>query len=117
MSDRLNGSGVTPAAQVAAKQQLGQLVAVFSFAALCAIFALGPRPDDPLHWWNVYSPLWLWLLMAGWNILQGLYENLLPAAKETADSKRKAAELLDGGCHGVSTRRSNPRPCTCTARR
>eukprot|EP01045_Picozoa_sp_COSAG04_P013719 COSAG04_NODE_987_length_8947_cov_6.409245_10_plen_472_part_00 len=59
------GQDTDRAAQVAAKQQLYQLVLGFSFAALGAIFALGPRPDDPEHWWNVLCPPWLCLLAAG----------------------------------------------------
>ena len=87
------GQDTDRAAQVAATQQLGQHVFGFGMAAQLALMALGPRPDDPEHWFNVYAPPWLWLLIAGVAILTSLHDNLLPAAKVTAECDDVRAEL------------------------
>ena len=85
------------------RASLTQVQLLFGMSAIGAAFlaALGPRPADPEHGWNVYGPDWLFLLIASALMLGQFNENLKAPAQVTAKCDLITDELnllrtLDG---------------------
>jgi hypothetical protein len=67
--------------------QYVQLFLICNSALVTVLFlllGLGPRPTDPNHWFNVYSPPFVYVVLAGITLLIGVYFALLAPAKITA---------------------------------
>ena len=72
---------------------IAQMVFWLGFVCFGLVAGLGPRPLDPEHWWNIYLPDWLCLVLCTQTLLDGFKENLKQPAQVTQECDLISKEL------------------------
>ena len=87
------GDDIDRAARFIAPSLAPLLAIMLGLPATFLTMAFGPRPNEANHWFNVYNPPWLCVLLAGSGLSLMLWQSFLMFAAITAECDNVRAEL------------------------
>ena len=79
------------------------------FDLMLLLAALGPRPTDPEHGWNIYGSSWV---LSGWVLFSFLFLSLSERAKPPAITSKVTTAILETA---ATIGHSQPLPQTASA--